>query len=292
MSKGLVDAFIGIAKSVETKLSSRLEHLSAKVADLEQRKIEAVVGPPGEKGEKGEPGEPGKDAPVPDWDEIAIKAASLIPAPKEGEPGPKGEPGAPGKDAADPDLDLIATKAAALIPVPKDGKDGRDGQDVPEAVVKALVDVSVKAAVEALPKPRDGRDGLPGPIGEKGLDGKDGRDGINGKDGADGLGFEDLDFEYDDAGRLYLCFMRGEVVKKALVPGQVDRGVYKTSESYRRGDGVTWGGSYWIAQKDQPSGKPGEGSSEHSGWRLAVKRGVDGKAGPPGRDAMVPVVKA
>lgn len=47
--------------------------------------------------------------------------------------------------------------------------------------------------------------------------------------------------------------------------------------SYEQGDGVTFAGSFWIAQKDTSS-KPGESSD----WRLAVKRGQDGR---DGRDA-------
>jgi hypothetical protein len=66
------------------------------------------------------------------------------------------------------------------------------------------------------------------------------------------------------------------------VPTVIDRGVHRDSEQYKAGDGVTSGGSFWIAQKDDPPGKPGEADS---GWRLAVKKGRDGKDGgdPPAR---------
>ena len=43
--------------------------------------------------------------------------------------------------------------------------------------------------------------------------------------------------------------------------------------TYVRGDAVTWGGSLWIAQKET-SAKP---DSPESGFRLAVKKGRDGK---------------
>lgn len=45
---------------------------------------------------------------------------------------------------------------------------------------------------------------------------------------------------------------------------------------YLEGDGVTWGGSFWIAQKDTAT-KPDGGE-----WRLAVKKGRDGKDGLAG----------
>jgi collagen type III alpha len=47
---------------------------------------------------------------------------------------------------------------------------------------------------------------------------------------------------------------------------------------YTVGDGVTRGGSLWIAEAET-SEVPGEGSTK---WRLAVKKGQDGKAGPKG----------
>ena len=49
---------------------------------------------------------------------------------------------------------------------------------------------------------------------------------------------------------------------------------------YAKGDGVTFGGSLFIAQTDAPAGKP----EETPDWRLAVKRGREGKPGPKGID--------
>jgi integrin beta 3 len=61
-------------------------------------------------------------------------------------------------------------------------------------------------------------------------------------------------------------------VKTAIV---LDAGVWKDGTAYSQGDGVTWAGSFWIAQGDT-SAKPG---GESDDWRLAVKRGRDGKDG-------------
>ncbi len=55
----------------------------------------------------------------------------------------------------------------------------------------------------------------------------------------------------------------------------LDAGVYQAGKKdYEAGDGVTYGGSWWIAQMDRPSEAPGKVEGE---WRLAVKRGRDGK---------------
>jgi hypothetical protein len=77
---------------------------------------------------------------------------------------------------------------------------------------------------------------------------------------------------------------RGFVISIAKTSGAVkvaesrmnvvlDRGVFREGSPYERGDGITFGGSYWIAQKDAPEGKPGMSAD----WRLAVKKGRDGK---------------
>lgn len=53
----------------------------------------------------------------------------------------------------------------------------------------------------------------------------------------------------------------------------LDRGVWREGHTYERGDGVSFGGSTWIAQTDVPTSKPGTNGD----WRLAVKKGRDGK---------------
>jgi len=52
----------------------------------------------------------------------------------------------------------------------------------------------------------------------------------------------------------------------------VDRGVWSAGLVARKNHGVTHEGSYWICQKATME-KPGHNSD----WRLAVKRGRDGK---------------
>lgn len=93
-----------------------------------------------------------------------------------------------------------------------------------------------------------------------------------GKNGVDGVGFDDMAADYDGERTITLRFQRGEVTKTFSfdMPIVLDRGVWREGE-YKAGDGVTWGGSFWIAQKTTSS-KPDGGKD----WRLAVKRGRDG----------------
>ncbi|RVO34818.1 hypothetical protein [Sinorhizobium meliloti] len=100
--------------------------------------------------------------------------------------------------------------------------------------------------------------------------------GKDGDPGEDGFGFDDLDVTYDGEKTFTLTFMQGERVKEFsfAMPVVIDRGVYRDGSEYKAGDGVTWGGSFWIAQKDT-SAKPDAGDD----WRLSVKRGRDGKNG-------------
>lgn len=136
------------------------------------------------------------------------------------------------------------------------------------------------------PQGRDGRDGQPGRDGKDGADGSpgekgaDGRDGADGKDGSDGLGFDDLEVVHDGERTFTLRFARGDQVREFAfaLPVVIDRGVHRTAGEYARGDAVTFGGSLWIAQKDAPADKPGQGD----GWRLAVKKGRDGRDGKDG----------
>lgn len=177
-------------------------------------------------------------------------------------------------------------KAQAEMPEPVPGRDGNDGAD--------------------------GKDGAPGEKGERGepgrdgLDvkdlfradegrlvavlsdgttkdlgvfvGSDGKDGAPGRDGADGLGFDDLEFTHDEAGRPVAKFSRGDVTKSVTLPCIIDRGPYRADQEYLKGDAVSFGGSLWIAQ-EKTSERPDGGA----GWRLAAKKG---------RDAREPKVRA
>jgi hypothetical protein len=89
-----------------------------------------------------------------------------------------------------------------------------------------------------------------------------------------------MEATYDGERTVALKFNRGDQVKEYSfkMPIVLDRGVFKESrdQPYEKSDGVTFGGSFWIAQKDAPEGKPQDGSKD---WRLAVKRGRNGADG-------------
>ena len=97
----------------------------------------------------------------------------------------------------------------------------------------------------------------------------------DGKDGRDGLSLKDFDASTEDGGRTWTLSLTADetAITRTLVTAMpLDRGVYSTEQTYAKGDGVSWGGSFWIAQVDAPAGKP----ETSPAWRLVCKRGRDG----------------
>jgi integrin beta 3 len=155
--------------------------------------------------------------------------------------GDPGEPGQPGSDGTD-------------------GKDGSDGRGVKELLIDRegnLIATMDNGEMKSL-----------GPVV--------GKDGKRGKDGNDGLGFDDLDVNVlDDDRTIELAFRKGDEEKAFTFkwPTVIYRGVFKSGDTYEAGDAVTWGGHMWIAERSTAA-KP---DAPNEGWRLAVKRGRDGK---------------
>jgi hypothetical protein len=223
-------------------ISSVKEYIEKALSPLDNRLKQLEARPAPEKGEKGDAGLNGKDG-------------------ADGKPGIDGV-GIDGRDGRDGVDGLHG----------KDGRDGIDGKSVTvEQVREMFLDMyQVHQAQWALDFERRAQDVLQRSIDriEKPRDGKDG------KDGRDGLGVEDFTLSID--GRdVTATIKRGDFVKSHTVriPALLDRGVFKEIADYEKGDGVTWGGSFWIAQKDAPEGKPGSGPD----WRLAVKAGRDAR---------------
>lgn len=160
-----------------------------------------------------------------------------------------------------------------------DGKDGQDGKSLTPEDIQPIIDVAVSKAL--LDLERRGTDLIQRAIDKIPVpqNGKDGADGQNGKDG---LGFEDMHLEYDGRRSFVLRYERGDSVKEMSVemPVVLDAGFYGEGKSYCPGDAVTHGGSMWIAQKETGS-RPAVGNDD---WRLAVKKGRDGKPGEKGED--------
>lgn len=164
-------------------------------------------------------------------------------------------PAAPGKDA---DMDALRSHLESLvksIELPK----AASVEEVAAFFERRFSDLTLhwerqvredtSKALDRIPAPKDGRDALP---------------------------LESFDIELCEDGRTVTVKMQaGEVVleKSVKIASVIDRGVYSAEKGYEQGDGTTYGGCYWIAQKDAPKGVPG-GSAD---WRLAVKKGRDGK---------------
>lgn len=235
----------GMAPVIGKLIGDAVQPLMERIAELEQQIKEMPTPRDGVDGVDGKDGADGRD-------------------------GADGAPGRDGKDAEPVTSEQLAMAVAEYLGAnpPAAGKDGRDGIDGKDGV-------GLAGAVQS----KDGHlvltltSGATVDIGMiAGRDGRDGEKGVDGLNGRDGFGFDDLDLVESDEG-VQLRFTHGEVVKDFALPVVFDRGVYREGGNYRKGNGVTWGGSYWIAQKDDP-GKP---DTPESGWRLAVKKGQNGK---------------
>lgn len=242
------------------------------------------------------------------------KALAARPVPKDGV---DGRDGVDGKDI-DPEVVTAAIAEAVRahvtsLPIPRDGKDGVDGKDGQSITVDDLtpaIESAVARQITALPKPKDGiglagavigrdgqlivtaTDGTPFPlglvVGRDGTNGQDGERGKDGRDGADGLGVEDLTVDYDGERTWTVRFVRGEIVRTfdIKMAALLDRGIWKNGETFEKGDVVSFGGSMFIAQSDTTD-KP----ETSTAWRLAVKRGRDGKNAEAGKPNPTPIVK-
>jgi len=152
--------------------------------------------------------------------------------------------------------------------------------------LRPLVDLAVSKAVEQIRIPADGEPGKDGVGLAAALKDHEGclvltlTDGTIVKlgrvDGERGLGFDDIEV-IDDSIAVTWRLARGDQVKEWTLakPTLADfyRGVWREG-AYKKGDACTWGGSLFIAQVDTTT-KPESGEE----WKLAVKRGRDGKDG-------------
>lgn len=230
------------------------------------------------------------------------KAIAKLPNPKDGT--------SVTVDDVAPLVAAEVTKAVAAIPVPVNGRDGlagKDGSSVSIDDVVPLIVREIEQRVAAIPVPKDGagftgavvnREGhlvltlsngttqdvglVIGNDGAPGVDGKDavGTPGIDGKDGLDGLGFDDYDLTLDETRGWIFRLGQGDRVKEWILGLPFDAKVWAAGTTYPKGAGTTWDGHYWIAQA-QTSEQPGEGSPA---WRLAVRRGKQGREGKQGKD--------
>lgn len=306
-------------KAMGDAIRAAVEPLQKRIRELEARELPAVVngvdgmpgakgdiGPQGERGDIGEKGLPGQDGAPGAPGEKGLPGERG----ERGEPGPagekgdrgepglagdRGEKGDPGKDLSYDDVrDQVAkmvdeAKAQAVdivkaIPAPQNGVDGKNGADGKSVTAEDLAPVLESTVAKwALEFERRAHDTLQKAIDRMPIP-KDGKDGVNGRDG---VGFDDLQVEYDGVKTVTFKLEREGVTKQfdLVMPVVVDCGIYTEGKTYTPGDGVTWAGAYWIA-KSETSAKPDDANS---GFRLAVKKGRDGKDGRNGIDKTAPV---
>jgi Collagen triple helix repeat (20 copies) len=165
---------------------------------------------------------------------------------------------------------IAEVRALARMPGPP-GETGPEGKCGPQG--------------ERGEKGEHGEAGIQGATGPAGADGKDGAPGQKGEPGRNAA---DLTYLQDyaaeqvaralktatmtspDGGRT-LHWKIGDVVHEIKTAIILDAGVWKEGATYAAGDGVTLGGSFFIAQT-VTTAKP----SKSEDWRLAVQRGKDG----------------
>jgi len=287
--KALADIVIQTIRAAVAPIAKRMEELdlvvkgipetlSPSIEETVKKAVEALPRP-----------RDGQDFPAEEVARMVEAAVSALPAAKDGEPG---------ESVSIADLEPVVaeavSKAVAEIPAPK------DGQSVPIEEVRRMVDEAVEKAMSAVPPAKDGehgRDALQLELQPE-IDMEKAYPRGTYARHAGGLwrsfettkglhgwecvvdGIADLRIEQPSAREFTLVARTSsgaELSKSIKVAALVDKGVFRAEEGYEAGDGVTWGGSFFIAQKDAPLGKPGEPGCD--GWRLAVKRGRDAGKG-------------
>lgn len=183
-----------------------------------------------------------------------------------------------------PLVDELVSKAVAALPAPEKGK------DADMDALKSHVGELVKAVQPAAPLPVPSVEEIAGTFERRFSDlslswERQARDTFEKaadrmpkpKDGQDALSLENFDINLADDGRTVTVKMQaGETVieKSVKIAAVIDRGTFKHEGAYEKGDGASYGGSFWIANCDGPKGVPGSGETD---WRCAVKKGRDGK---------------
>lgn len=203
-------------------------------------------------------------------DQVTRATAPLTERLAELEARPASKDGEPGKDGSSVAVDDVLPTLLAAIPDPipgKDGEPGKDGTSVTIEDVKGLLESYISTwaldferraqdilqrAIERIPAPRDGKDATE---------------------------LADFDLLVDEEARTVTLTMGTAEGSKSVTRKAswlLDRGVYSSGKAYGRGDTVSWGGNLWIAQVDGTKAMPAEAEPE---WRLAVRKGRDGRNG-------------
>lgn len=213
-----------------------------------------------------------------DLEAIAKSAAALVQVPEA-----KDGTSVTAEDVR-PMLEGMVSKAVEALPKPEKGQDA----DMP--ALKAHLDELIKTVQPAAPLPAPTVDEVAATFERRFSDlslswERQARDTFEKaadrmpkpKDGRDAVDLDGFDLVLSEDGRTVTVKMQaGETVieKSVKIGAVIDRGTYKHEGQYEKGDGTSYGGSYWIAKCDNPQGVPGTGETD---WRCAVKKGRDGK---------------
>lgn len=233
--------------------------------------------------------EPGKSVTIEDVRPLIAEEISKLPPPKDGK--------SVTLDDVAPVLRQAVKEAVDALPP------AEPGASVTPEDLRPLIAEEVARAVQALALPKDGEPGrdalqleiLPEIDREKSymrgtyakhLGGLwrsfERTSGLKGWECiVEGIGSAAVEQSGERGFELALVLSSGaEVRKKLELPVMIYRGVFSPGD-YLPGDTVTWAGSLWHCD-ESTCDKPGESGSK--GWRLAVKRGRDGKDGTNGKD--------
>ncbi|WP_223482367.1 hypothetical protein [Stenotrophomonas sp. OVS01A] len=247
-----------------------------------------------------EKGDPGQDAEPVDVDALAdLVVAKLLESPRlltlvdvaTAEAVSKhfeANPVQPGRDADPAVIEATVKAAVEALPAPKDGRDADPvtEQQLAEAVAKHLTDNPPQAGADGV--------GLAGAMidraGElvitttKGEAIRLGK--VVGEDGRDGLSFETAAGEYDAERGFVLTLGTGDRRKEFVLPYMVHRGFHRDGLGMKAGQSVTHDGALWIAKRDNASRPCLENADD---WILAARKGRDGKDGKSVRVPAEPV---
>lgn len=280
-----------IFAAVRDYLQRSLEPLRVQLAAVQsEQRAAPIAGPAGEVGPRGEPGQPGARG---EKGEPGPQGAVGEPGPRgergekgdTGEPGLAGEPGPVGPPG--PKGDPGAPGAAG-----EKGAPGADGRDALEIDILPAITGGKSYPRGTYASHRGGVWKALRPTDELAEDG----DAHVAGWACVVRGIDEIAVEAGEDLRTFALGVRmsdGKTVDKVFrQPVIIDRGVYKADRQYEAGDGVTWDGSFSIAQRSVRGEKPNESAA----WRMAVRRGNNGKdgargekgergaAGRPGRD--------
>lgn len=200
-----------------------------------------------------------------------IKAVPVVPGPV-GPAGKDGESivGPPGKDGekGEPGESIIGKEG----PAGKDGRDGENGKDALDIEPVTNIEkgrsysrgtwATHKGSLIRAMRTTDAiKDGDPSECGWAVM--------------VEGNSFESMTVEHDGKRDVTIKWIKGgrEETKTLHFDCVLDAGFYKDGMQVQKGDGLTFGGSYWIAQVDTDT-KPEIGNPH---YRLAVRKGRDGK---------------